>query len=176
MESNDKLEELLRQMYAEEPQVDIDKEWQKFEAKHFAPKRKSWGWMQIAAMFIGVLMLSGIAYAAIHIINNSHSQKTEVQDTTAIAHKASAPAVRQTSQESPTLSEPKTFENVPLKDIVAELTSAYHITIKIRNAEAAALRLYYPWNPQMPLQQVVEELNRFEKVHLTLNGDTLIIE
>lgn len=35
MESNDKLEELLRQMYAEETQVDLDEEWQKFEVKHF---------------------------------------------------------------------------------------------------------------------------------------------
>jgi len=176
MESNDKLEELLRQMYAEKTQVDLDEEWQKFEVKHFPPKRKVWGWMQIAALFIGVLMLSGIAYAAIHIISNSHSQKTEVQDTTVIVHKTSAPAVRQSSQESLTLCEPKTFENVPLKDIAVELASAYRITIEIRNAETAALRLYYPWNPQMPLQQVVEELNRFEKVHLTLNGDTLIIE
>ncbi len=176
MESNDKLEELLRQMYAEEPQVDIDEEWQKFEAKHFVPKRKSWGWMQIAAMFIGVLMLSGIAYAAIHIISNSRLQKTEVQDTTAVAHKATETAVRQTSHEGVALCEPKTFENVSLKDITAELAKTYHITIKIRNDETAALRLYYPWNPQMPLQQVVEELNRFEKVHLTLNNDTLIIE
>jgi len=72
--------------------------------------------------------------------------------------------------------EPKTFENVPLKDITAELASFYHIAIEVRNAETAVLRLYYPWNPQMPLRQVVEELNRFEKVHLTLTSDTLIIE
>ena len=177
MVSNDKLEELLRQVYAEEPQVDIDEEWKKFEAKHFAPpKRKTWGWMQIAALFIGVLMLSGITYAAIHVISNSRSQKTEVQDTTAVTHKAMETAVRQTSHEGLALCEPKTFENVPLKDITVELAKTYRITIEIRNAETAALRLYYPWNPQMPLQQVVEDLNRFEKVHLTLNGDTLIIE
>ena len=72
--------------------------------------------------------------------------------------------------------EPKTFENVPLKDIATELASFYHINIETRTAETAALRLYYPWNPQMPLRQVVEELNRFEKVHLTLTNDTLIIE
>ena len=72
--------------------------------------------------------------------------------------------------------EPKTFENVPLKDIAAEMGSAYHVTIEVKNVETAALRLYYPWNPQMPLGQVVEELNRFEKVHLTLTNDTLIIE
>ena len=181
MTSNDKLEDLLRQMYAQEDEtIDtshiVDEEWQKFEANHFAPKHRSWGWMQIAASFIGLLMLSGIAYAAIHIVSSNSSQQAEVQDTTTVAHKASVPAVRQTSDESPTPREPKTFENVPLKDITAELASFYHIATEIRNDETAALRLYYPWNPQMPIAGVVKELNQFEKVHLTLANDTLIIE
>ena len=181
MTSNDKLEDLLRQMYAQEDETidtsdTIDEEWQKFEARHFAPKRRSWGWMQIAAAFIGLLMLSGITYAAIHIVSSSRSQQAEVQDTTAVAHKGPAPAVKFASHEVLPPCEPKTFENVPLKDIATELASIYHINIKTRNTETAALRLYYPWNPQMPLGQVVEELNRFEKVHLTLTNDTLIIE
>ena len=181
MTSNDKLEDLLKQMYAQEEEtIDtsdiIDEEWQKFESEHFAPKHHSWGWMQIAAAFIGLLMLSGIAYATIHIVSSSHSQQTEVQDTTAIANKVSAPAVRQTAHEDQIPIEPKTFENIPLKDIAAELAKAYHISLEIRNDETAALRLYYPWNPQMSLQQVVEELNRFEKVQLTLTNDKLIIE
>ena len=79
MESNDnnRLEDLLRKMYAEED-IDtstlIDEEWQKFEAEHFPKKRHSWGWMQIAAMFIGVLMLSGITFAAVHVISNIESK------------------------------------------------------------------------------------------------------
>ena len=181
MTSNDKLEDLLKQMYAQEDEtIDtsdiIDEEWQKFEARHFAPKRRSWGWMQIAAAFIGLLMLSGIAYAAVRIVSSSRSQQTEVQDTTAVAHKGPAPAVKLASHEGLTSCEPKTFENVPLKDIATELVSFYHINIETRNAETAALRLYSPWNPQMSLQQVVEELNRFEKVQLTLTNDKLIIE
>jgi len=166
----------LKQAYIgkETEDIDVDAEWQRFVLRK--PKRRSWGWMQIAAAFIGLLMLSGITYAAIHIVSSSRSQQAEVQDTTAVAHKGFAPIVRKTSDESPTPCEPKTFENVPLKDIATELASFYHINIETRTAETAALRLYYPWNPQMPLAQVVEELNRFEKVHLTLTNDTLIIE
>ena len=166
----------LKQAYIgkETEDIDVDAEWQRFVLRK--PKRRSWGWMQIAAAFIGLLMLSGIAYAAIHIVSSSRSQQAEVQDTTAVAHRGSAPAARLASHEGPTSCEPKTFENVPLKDIATELASFYHIAIEVRTAEAAALRLYYPWNPQMPLRQVVEELNRFEKVHLTLTNDTLIIE
>ena len=38
MESNDKLEQLLRQMYAEETDTSelVDEEWKKFEAEHFS--------------------------------------------------------------------------------------------------------------------------------------------
>lgn len=43
MESNDKLEELLRQMYAEETQVDLDEEWQKFEARALCPQAQVLG-------------------------------------------------------------------------------------------------------------------------------------
>ena len=58
MESNDKLEELLQQMYAvEETPIDVDKEWRKFEAKHFKRQRPL---LRVAAIFISVLILSGI--------------------------------------------------------------------------------------------------------------------
>lgn len=176
MTSNDKLEDLLKQMYAQEEEtIDtsdiIDEEWQKFESEHFAPKHRSWGWMQIAAAFIGVLMLSGITYAAVQMVRHTQEQAWNQGDRSL---DSDGKAVDQGPV--PLIPEPKTFENVPLKDIAAEMGSAYHVTIEVKNAETAALRLYYPWNPQMPLKQVVEELNRFEKVHLTLTSDTLIIE
>ena len=49
MESNDNLEQLLRQMYAQESHHDedidtsdiIDEEWTKFEAEHFKDGRNS---------------------------------------------------------------------------------------------------------------------------------------
>lgn len=163
----------LKQAYIGEgaEDIDVEAEWQRFASQ----KPKRWSF-RVAASFIGLLMLSGIAFAAIHIVSNSRPQQAVSQDTTAVAHKVSDPAVRQTSHEGLTLCEPKTFENTPLKDIAAELAEAHHLTVEVRNAESAALRLYYPWNPQMSLLQVVEELNRFEKVQLTLTNDTLIIE
>ena len=167
----------LKQAYIgkETEDIDVDAEWQRFASQK--PKRRSWGWMQIAAAFIGLLMLSGITYAAIHIVSSSRSQQAEVQARNQGDRSldSDGKAVDQ-GPVVPLIPEPKTFENVPLKDIATELASFYHINIETRTAETAALRLYYPWNPQMPLRQVVEELNRFEKVHLTLTNDTLIIE
>ena len=164
----------LKQAYIgeETEQIDVEAEWQRFASQ----KPRRWP-LRIAASFIGLLMLSGIAYAAIQIVSNSRSQQTEVQASRNQGDRSLDSDGKAVDQGPvPLIPEPKTFENVPLKDIATELASIYHINIKIRNTETAALRLYYPWNPQMPLAQVVEELNRFEKVHLTLTNDTLIIE
>ena len=69
----------LKQAYIgkETEDIDVDAEWQRFALRK--PKRRSWGWMQIAAAFIGLLMLSGITYAAIHIVSSNRSQQAEVQ-------------------------------------------------------------------------------------------------
>ena len=94
MESNDKLEQLLKQMYSQETLHDddidtsdiIDEEWTKFEAEHFGGEQRKVRppFLKIAALFIGVLMLSGITYAAVHII--SSSQETQGPKTEAIVN------------------------------------------------------------------------------------------
>ena len=179
-------EEEIRQLMADEECRQLYEQMVKATDSMFAENHKSHALSKrptalykIAAVFIGLLMLSGIAYAAVRIVSSSRSQQAEVQDTSGRNQgdrslDSDGKAVDQGPV--PLIPEPKTFENVPLKDIATELASIYHINIKTRNTETAALRLYYPWNPQMPLQQVVEELNRFEKVNLTLTSDTLIIE
>ena len=166
MTSNDKLEDLLRQMYAQEDEtVDtsdiVDEEWQKFEARHFAPKRRPWGWMQIAAAFIGLLMLSGIAYAAVHIVSSNRSQQAETAaDTTA------ADSIPQT----------RIFENAPLDEMITEIAQYYNKVADIESEEAHELRLYYKWEPKDALEDVVADLNHFDHVSLAIEDDKLIVK
>ena len=175
----------LKQAYIgkETEDIDVDAEWQRFASQNHGSKSRnsehhhgpvSMTLLKIAASFIGLLMLSGIAYAAIHLVSSSRSQQAVEnqgdRSLDSVQNHGPVPLILHS------IPEPKTFENVPLKDITAELASFYHIATEVKNDETAALRLYYPWNPQMPLRQVVEELNRFEKVNVTLTNDTLIIE
>ena len=130
---------------------------------------------KVAAALVGILMLSGIAYAAIHYTRNREAkQQTEY----AVTEKSTNNVAKETtmSPDSSVTVQPKTFENVPLKDIVEEIAAYHHLKVEVRNGEAAALRLYYPWNPQMAFRQVVEELNRFEKVQLTVKENVIVIE
>ena len=130
---------------------------------------------KMAAAFIGFVMLSVIAYAAIQYTKNreekSQTEYAEKKETV-------GQDVKETTMpaDSTVTVLPKTFENVPLKEIVEELAAHYRMKVEVRNAEAAALRLYYPWNPEMSFQQVVDELNRFEKVQLTIKENVIVIE
>lgn len=132
-------------------------------------------YFKIAASVVGVLMLSGITLAAFHFASSSSpNDNTPAVETT---QTDSQTVVRQdAAKDTAVVASPKTFENVALKDIVNELAASHHLTVEVKNSASAALRLYYPWNHQMPLLQVVEELNRFEKVQLTVKENTIVIE
>ncbi len=181
MTSNDKLEDLLKQLYAQEEEtIDtsefIDEEWQKFEARHFAPKRKSWGWMQIAAAFVGVLMLSGIAYAAISIVHRGHADEVEKPVEQTIAEKPS-----QEIHETPVAGQKESadsiriFTDMPLDELVGELATYYNKMADIRDAKAHDVRLYYKWNRNNRPEDVVGELNHFDHVNLSIEDDKLIV-
>ena len=61
------------ELKAEEP--DVDQEWEKFLAPTNVRRVPTRRWMKIAASFIGVLLMSGIAFAAIW--KHTHPQKGE---------------------------------------------------------------------------------------------------
>ena len=181
MTSNDKLEDLLKQLYAQEEEtIDtsefIDEEWQKFEARHFAPKRKSWGWMQIAAAIVGVLMLSGIAYAAISIVHSGHADEVEALVEQTIAAKPS-----QEIHETPVAGQKENADSIriftdkPLDELVNELATYYNKVAEIHDAKAHDVRLYYKWNRNNRPEDVVGELNHFDHVNLSIENDKLIV-
>lgn len=175
MELNDKLEQLLRQMYAEETDTSeiIDEEWEKFEAKHFAPKC-SWGWMQIAASIIGVLMLSGISYAAIsHLITMDSKPKVAITE-----RKPDVKKVKKTYgiEAAPTKQAPVIYNNVELQQIMQYIADGYGVKVEYKNEATRTLRFYLQWEADDTLQEIIDKINHFEKVHLTLNEETIIIE
>lgn len=176
MESNDRLEDLLRQMYAEEAEVSdiVDEEWQKFEAKNFLPRRRSWGWMQIAATTICVLMLSGITYAAInHLISTDQKPGIAVTD-----RKPDVKKVMKTYGQKavPANQAPVVYNNVELRQIMQRIADRYGVKVVFKNEKASSLRFFLQWEADDTLQEIIDKINHFEKVHLTLNEEIITIE
>lgn len=74
------------------------------------------------------------------------------------------------------IAQPRTFENTTLDVLVGVLAEHYGMRVQVMNDGAGQLRLYYEWNPALNIEQVVDQLNTFEKVNITVNDDTLTIE
>lgn len=132
---------------------------------------------KIAASIVGVLMLGGIAYAAISSLTSSPSSN-ETELTTAPSHEG-----REQKNPSADGEETKTgegafytFSNVTLDTIARELAAYYHVEAVISDKKAHNVRLYYKWNQQEMLETVVADLNHFDHVNLTLEADQLIVK
>ena len=126
---------------------------------------------KIAAMFIGIILLSGITFAAVHIMRSQESGYSG-QDTVAVTNSQLSILNSQPS-ESDTI---RTFENAELQQILGELADHYHLEVDYRNEQARHIRLYTKWNTSAPLSQMVERLNNFEKVSIRQTKNQIIAE
>jgi ferric-dicitrate binding protein FerR (iron transport regulator) len=163
-----------RQRQAEEP-IDVDAAWQKLNQK-VHPKQHSFGWMKIAASFVGVLLVSGIAFAAIQIVRyaQQHTPKTEeVINTTKPA--ITTPSDTLTT-DTTAVSQPVIYDNIPLEKMLSEIAAHYDAKVTFVNDEARGLRFRFVWNPQKGIGQVVSDLNQFERLTVTLKDDVITVE
>ena len=176
--------------------MDIDEECQKFANKHSLPHLASMedrehntskkrllhlsSWKKIAASLVGVVMLSGIAFAAIHTFS-SHRQLEEVavSDTTKV--KVNAPRDTTSKVSNPiekTVARKevvyKTFDDVTLENMLGEMARYYGVKVVFLNEETKQLRFYYEWNSENSLQHVVEELNNSQQMNISLNNGELV--
>jgi ferric-dicitrate binding protein FerR (iron transport regulator) len=68
------------------------------------------------------------------------------------------------------------FDNIPLEQMLSEIASYYKAEVSFQNENARKLRFYFVWQRRQGLEQVVEDLNHFESLHLTLKDNQIIVE
>lgn len=179
-------------MYAQESHHDedidtsdiIDEEWTKFEAEHFKDGRNSSSSIlhffhstkKIAALFIGVLILSGITYAAIHMIS-SNPQSEQVDQTVAVDNTQPLTInAQQSASADSTIIQPVVFENAELGRILQEIASFYQCEVVYKKEKTKRVRLFFTWDKKQSLDQVVETFNKFERFHIAKENQKLIVE
>ena len=151
----------------------IDAEWQRLSDEKQEVRSEKYSLLKFAAMFVGILMLSGIAFAAIHIA--SHYNASE-QETKVIKNSQSSNSCPQLAEpDTIATPQPKLYDNVPLGEIFEELSACYHVKVVYQNEDAPRLRLFYQWKPEYTLEKVVEKLNNFEWIQIQTENDTLFI-
>ncbi|MBQ7425736.1 MAG: DUF4974 domain-containing protein [Prevotella sp.] len=153
----------------------IDAEWQRLTQPNSSLFTIHSSLFKFAAMFVSVLMLSGIAYAAIHVIATSWNKQQSVKTEIATNTRPSAVTPQQVETDSAQVPQPKLYDNIPLEQILTELSAYYHIKVEYSNDAVRQLRLFYQWRPDYSIAKVVEMLNNFETLQLQIENDTLIV-
>ncbi|MBQ1701546.1 MAG: DUF4974 domain-containing protein, partial [Prevotella sp.] len=162
--------------------VDVNAAWKRFvENEEFAtsqPTRQSYSvFRKIAASFIGMLLISGIAFAAIQIVNNivGGEIKSPTQETR-ISNPRQEIVTADTLANDTVTVQPVIYDNIPLEKMLPEIAAFYDTEVIFANDEVRQLRFRFVWNPQQSIEQVIRDLNQFERLTVTLKDNQITIQ
>ncbi len=176
------------------PIINVDEEWEKFSQEHQlqeeatqnaaqeAASHPITSWRKLAASIAGFVLISGIAFAAIHTYIKRSQEPTQVTADThpevinsdSAKQVAAKDSLIHPKPEKPAIH--KTFENVAFEQMISEIASYYDLQVKFENNEDKTLRLYYEWNSHSSIENIVKELNQFENVNIELQQNELIVK
>jgi len=164
----------------------IDEEWKKLkeEKKQSTEVVSLWSPMRKVAAVAAVLVVSGFAFAAIHLALLSR-QTSDKNNTELIA--ASKDSVLEVSftrkanieekADSASLAQlPLVYENAELQNILTPIAEHFHLQVTYQNEAARHIRLFLQLEKNMSLDDIIELMNHFEKVNIRHEGQTLIVE
>ncbi len=171
-------DEEIRQLMADEECRQLYEQMVRATDAVYAEKVKatpqSRRWLRVVATLLGVLMLSGIAYAAYRVAvgGNLQAPTEETRISESQQQDNQTPSPSEGPEEADSI---HIFSNAPLDELAGELATYYNKVADIRSAQAHELRLYYKWERKDKLEDVINDLNHFDHVSLTVEGDKLIV-
>ena len=166
---------------------DIEAEWRRFEKNHPTSKVTHRFWpagimsRNIAAT-IAIAIVSFTAVAAIVGIGiNQLSHRQEVSGPADARTEYAEVTAKPDSVQSVDAIKDKTpeiivFDNETLMIIAGKITEYYGYDVEFSNEASESLRLYFRWNQENTLEEVVERLNNFEQIHLVIKDKTIKID
>ena len=169
-------------------EINLDEEWRRFEAKQ--PKRRPviLRWLSFMASrnaaavvtaLVGTLAVVAATIGVTHYFNANkemaQTEQTEPQKQTAIADSKVAPTDTIPAETTP-LPETIVFKGENLERILADMAGYYGVTVKFNQDAAKSLLLYFEWDQSLPLNEVVEQLNNFEQINITLTDKALTVK
>ena len=176
----------------------IDAEWEKLKEEKQQKEEMSqnaetqqtaklfplWSPMRKVAAVAAVLVVSGITFAAIHLVTRSH-QASDKNNTELVASRKDSIQQVSTPQksnieektDSASLAQlPLVYENAELQNILTSIAGHFHLQVTYQNESARHIRLFLQLEKNMSLDDIIELMNHFEKVNIRHEGQTLIVE
>lgn len=143
-----------------------------------------WSPMRKVAAVAAVLVVSGITFAAIHLVTHSHQPSDKNNTELVTSHKDSIQQVSapqksniEEKTDSASLAQlPLVYENAELQNILTPIAGHFHLQVTYQNESARHIRLFLQLEKNMSLDDIIELMNHFEKVNIRHEGQTLIVE
>ncbi len=143
-----------------------------------------WSPMRKVAAVAAVLVVSGITFAAIHLVTRSHQASDKHNIELVASHKDSIQQVSapqksniEEKADSASLAQlPLVYENAELQNILTPIARHFHLQVTYQNESARHIRLFLQLEKNMSLDDIIELMNHFEKVNIRHEGQTLIVE
>ena len=176
----------------------IDAEWEKLKEEMKQKEEMSqnaetlqtaklfplWSPMRKVAAVAAVLVVSGITFAAIHLVTLSHQASDNSNTELVASHKDSIQQVSapqksniEEKTDSASLAQlPLVYENAELQNILTPIAGYFHLQVTYQNESARHIRLFLQLEKNMNLDDIIELMNHFEKVNIRHEGQTLIVE
>ncbi len=150
-----------------------------FEMHSIIQKAKQKRIRRIAAIFLTLFLMSGIAIAA--LLPVWKAKKTPTQQTeTAAKTETVVETKQQPSTNEPQVEQPAAsvmvFKDEPLEFIMQTVCNYYQMTLVFQNDEVKQLRLYLKWNRHDDIDVFLNRLSQFEKINVTRNDNIITIE
>lgn len=165
----------------------IDGEWQRFKSAHHRPatslgfKFKNLLSRKIAAsVAIAIVSLTAVAAIvgmSVHYLNRPQpALVSAAEDSTVEVTSTSPENLPGVDEEQVATPETIVFDNESLGVIIAKIADFYGYTVEFNSEKAKDLRLFFRWNQALPLDEVVESLNNFEQIHISLEDKKIKID
>ena len=195
---DEEMNEIYQQMVETRQALDFDKsneeikmpsveaEWKnlKDEKQNSTKAVSPWSPMRKVAAVAAVLVVSGFAFAAIHLVTHSQ-QSSEKNDTELVAsddnsaQQVPAPQKTYTEEKTDTASIaklPLVYENAELQNILTPIAKHFHLKVTYQNESVRHIRLFLQLREDMSIDDIITLMNHFEKVNIRREGQTLIVE
>lgn len=164
----------------------VDEEWKKLKEEKLKSTKVAFLWspMRKVAAVAAVLVVSGFAFAAIHLVTHSQ-QSSEKNDTELVAsddnsaQQVPAPQKTYTEEKTDTASIaklPLVYENAELQNILTPIAKHFHLKVTYQNESVRHIRLFLQLREDMSIDDIITLMNHFEKVNIRREGQTLIVE
>lgn len=165
------------------PVPDIDNEWKAFEEAH---NKRGFSIFKLfsrnVAAGITVVIASIAAVAAVVGVGVNYvlDKKVEAETVEIIpVAEEDIPAndtIVVEDENQAKVPETIVFENEPFETIVNRVAEYYGYKVEFTSDSSKSLRLYFHWNQNLTLGEVVESLNNFGQIHITVKDKTIKID